>query len=327
MKQPRTIWLTLLLSAAVAVAATAIDIREWDVPWEDTRPRDPYLDGSGHVWFVGQTGDYIASLDPGSGKFNRYELEKDSGPHNLIVDKSGQVWFAGNRKGYIGRLDPKTRRITTFPMPDQAARDPHTLILDRRGDIWFTVQSGGFVGKLETGSGRVQLIKVETRGARPYGIVIDAKGRPWFNQFGTNRIGMIDPSAMTIREFMLPEGARGRRIAAAPDGGIWYVDYARGFLSRLDPETGKVREWQTPGGAGSLPYAMAIDHRNRIWFVETGPQPNRLIGFDPASQKFFTVREIPSGGSTVRHMIFHSPSRELWFGTDKNTVGRARIPS
>ena len=327
MKERHSILLILVLVAGAAAAAPVVDIREWNVPWEDTRPRDPYLDSRGRVWFVGQTGDYIASLDPRSGKFSRYELEKDAGPHNLIVGKNGLVWFAGNRKGYIGRLDPATRKITTFPMPDSAARDPHTLIFDGRGDIWFTVQSGGFVGKLETGSGRVQLIKVETRGARPYGIVIDGKGRPWFNQFGTNRIGMIDPVTMTIREYMLPEGARGRRIAATPDGGIWYVDYARGFLSRLDPGTGKVREWQTPGGSGSLPYAMAVDHRNRIWFVESGPQPNRLIGFDPGSQRFLAVQEIPSGGSTVRHMIFHPTSRELWFGTDKNTIGRARIPS
>jgi virginiamycin B lyase len=316
----------MMLMAAAVFAAVKVEIREWDVPWEDTRPRDPYLDGKGRVWFVGQTGDYIAALDPSSGKFERYELEQGAGPHNLIVDDAGQIWFAGNRKGYIGRLDPATRKIAKYPMSNAAAGDPHTLIFDRSGDIWFTVQAGGYVGKLDRDSGKVQLIKVETRGARPYGIVIDAKGRPWFNQFGTNRIGMIDPATMKLREYILPEGSRGRRIAAAADGGIWYADYARGFLSRLDPETGKVREWQTPGGKGSLPYAMAMDHRGRFWFVETGPQPNRLIGFDPKSEEFFAEEVIPSGGSTVRHMIFHAPSREIWFGTDKNTVARARIP-
>jgi virginiamycin B lyase len=317
----------LVLLAPAVFAAAKVEIREWDVPWEDTRPRDPYLDGKGRVWFVGQTGDYIAALNPASGKFERYELEQGAGPHNLIIDHGGQIWFAGNRQGYIGRLDPATRKIAKYPMSDAAAGDPHTLVFDGHGDIWFTVQSGGFVGKLDHESGKVQLIKVATRGARPYGIVVDGKGRPWFNQFGTNRIGMIDPATMMVREYMLPEGARGRRIAAAADGGIWYVDYARGFLSRLDPETGKVREWQTPGGKGSLPYAMAMDHRGRFWFVETGPQPNRLIGFDPESQEFFASEEIPSGGSNVRHMIFHAPSREIWFGTDKNTIARARIGS
>ena len=82
----------------------------------------------------------------------------------------------------------------------------------------------------------------------------------------------------------------------------------------------------TPGGAGSLPYAMASDDRGRVWFVETGPQPNRLIGFDPKPRRFFSITAIPSGGSTVRHMVFDPRARALWFGPDKNTIGRARVP-
>lgn len=103
------------------------------------------------------------------------------------------------------------------------------------------------------------------------------------------------------------------------------MDYARGFLSRFDPKSRKVEEWQTPGGPSSLPYALASDHRGRLWFVETGPQPNRLVGYDPKTRRFFSNTEIPSGGSTVRHMIFDPRKKELWFGTDKNTIGRAKV--
>lgn len=60
--------------------------------------------------------------------------------------------------------------------------------------------------------------------------------------------------------------------------------------------------------------------------LKSNGQPNRLVGFDPDTQKFFSVTEIKSGGGSVRHMFFHQASREIWFGTDKNTVGRARIP-
>ncbi len=87
-----------------------------------------------------------------------------------------------------------------------------------------------------------------------------------------------------------------------------------------------MRAWLTPGGTGSRPYAMAVDDRDRIWFVETGPQPNRFVGFDPATLEFFSVTEIDSGGGSVRHMFFHKPSRTIWFGTDANTIGRASVP-
>src|SRR6185436_2966913 len=94
----------LVALAAIAVVAAAppgaVDIREWPVPWEDTRPRDPAVDREGRVWFVGQTGDYIGRLDPQTGRFVRFELEKGAGPHNLIAGSGGEIWFAANRKGY-----------------------------------------------------------------------------------------------------------------------------------------------------------------------------------------------------------------------------------
>jgi virginiamycin B lyase len=32
-----------------------------------------------------------------------------------------------------------------------------------------------------------------------------------------------------------------------------------------------------------------------------------------------------SGGLTVRHMIYHAPTKSIWFGTDANTIGQARV--
>ncbi|MGH7751213.1 MAG: lyase, partial [Gemmatimonadales bacterium] len=46
-------------TSAAAAAQMAPTINEWTVPWTGTRPRDPYLDRQGRVWFVGQTGHYV----------------------------------------------------------------------------------------------------------------------------------------------------------------------------------------------------------------------------------------------------------------------------
>jgi virginiamycin B lyase len=130
-----------------------------------------------------------------------------------------------------------------------------------------------------------------------------------------------------LKEYTLPNpAARSRRIAITSDDRVWYVDYARGFLGRLDPASGRVSEWALPDGDQSLPYAMAADDQDRLWAVETGPQPNRLVGFDPHSAQVFSVTAIPSGAGTVRHMVFNKGSREIWFGTDHGTIGRARLP-
>jgi virginiamycin B lyase len=327
---------TLLLAAAVAVfAVPAVDdkppvIKEWPVPWGETRPRDPFLDPTtGRIWFCGQTGNYLAYLDPKTGEFKRFEFPngENVGPHNLIVDKQGVVWYAGNLAGHIGSLDPRTGTWKRYPMPDSMVRDPHTLIFDSKGEnIWFTAQGGNAIGKLTIATGNVQLIKVPTARARPYGIKIDSKGRPWVVLFGTNKLATVDPATMQLRTIDLPRAeSRPRRIEITSDDKIYYGDYATGYLGRYDPATGKFDEWPLPGGAESRPYGMATDGEDRVWVVETS-RPNRFVAFDTKTQKFSDPTPVPSGGGTVRHMYYDAKSKSIWFGTDANTIGQAVVP-
>jgi virginiamycin B lyase len=338
-----------LLSAALAAAAFAVpgaqasltgatthpfpdsgrapEITEWTVPWEKSRPRDPFVDAQGRVWFVGQGGNYVAYLDPATGTFKRFEIDAGTYPHNLVVDKSGAVWFTGNRNGRLVKLDPASGKLTTVPMPDQAVRDPHTMTFDTSGVAWFTAQQAGAVGRLDSKSGKIRLWRTGAD-SRPYGIVLDSRSRPWFDLFGTNAIGTIDPATMQLRRYPLPnDRARPRRIAITSDGTVWYGDYTRGYLGRLDPVSGAVEEFELPGGRASLPYAMTVDDRDRIWVAETGVRPNRLVAFDPRTRTFTDTVTIGGGTApnTVRHMVFHAPTRTIWFGTDLNTIGRATV--
>jgi virginiamycin B lyase len=323
---------TLLILAATAAGAAAqqpvpvtVEIEEWLVPYPDSRPRDPYVAPDGTVWFVGQRTHYVASFDPASAAFRRIDLEQGAGPHNLIVAGDGTLWYAGNTAAHIGRVDPVTGEITRFAMPD-GVRDPHTLVWGRDGEIWFTAQGAGYLGRFDTRTGETRVVKAPD-GSRPYGIVVDAAGRPWANLLGTNQLATLDPATFELRTIDLPRAdARTRRIEVTSDGDVWYVDWARGFLGRYAPAGGVVEEWALPGGPQSRPYAMAVDELDRIWVFETGARPNVLLGFDPAAGQFFARGTVPSGAGTVRHMVYHRPTRSLWFGTDTNYLGRARLP-
>ena len=304
-----------------------VEITEWPVPWEHTRPRDPFVDQHNRVWFVGQRGDYIGVLDPNTGRFKQYPLEPGTGPHNLIVDDQDQVWYAGNRAAHIGKLDPTTGHIIKHAMPDPAADDPHTLVFGKLHEIWFTVQGGNFTGNLRMDTGRIHLIPLPTSHARPYGIVVDRAYTPWFTEFGTNKLGTIDRDTHSVREVELPrKNARPRRLAITSDGAVWFVDYAEGYVGRLMPSSGKIEEWQAPGGDNARPYGMAADENERVWFVETGSFPNRLVGFDTREKIVLSITPIKSGGGSVRHMVYHKPTQTLWFGTDTNTIARVTLP-
>ncbi len=336
--------LGLALWALGAGAATVtVQIDEWEVPYhmeqngalsdsppsskqQETRPRDPMIDSQGRAWFCGQMGNYIAVFDPRSDDFTRFELSEGAHPHSLIVDADDNVWYSGNLDSHIGRLDPNTGKVRKFLTGDLGVTDPHTMIWDANGDMWFTAQHSAYIGKLTVKTGEVEVIKIQDRNARVYGIKLDSNNTPWVSLFGTNKIVNVDPNTMEITEFLLPEGARPRRLALTSDDIVWYTDYAQGRLGRLDPTTGKVREWDSPGGAIAIPYAIDVDDQDRLWYVESPLAKSHLVGFDSKTEEFVSVTPFESGGRNVRHMYYHQPTNSIWMGTDANTLARARLP-
>jgi virginiamycin B lyase len=108
------------------------------------------------------------------------------------------------------------------------------------------------------------------------------------------------------------------------DGRVWYADYGRGFIGLYDPAGQAFREWALPSGNKARPYGMASDGAN-VWVVETGVSPNQFVAFDTRVERFSSVTPIPSGGGSVRHMNYHAGN--VWFGTDRGTIGRAEVQS
>lgn len=320
------IFFLFLLLNATSNLALGVEIQEWKVPYENTRPRDPYVDTQGRVWFCGQGGGYLAYLKPETGEFKKYDLEAGVRPHNLIVDKANNVWFAANTKPFIGKLDPASGNVKRYPMPASTDTDPHTLVFDSHGDIWFTAQWSNYIGKLDTKTGEVKLVHIPIAGARPYGIKIDSDDQPWVILFGSNKIVGVNSQTMTLTLFNIPrKEARPRRLEITQDNNIWYVDYANGKLGRFEPKTREFKEWTLPGGDHARPYGTAKDDNDNLWIAEGG-SPNKLVGFNPKTEKFIDNTDIPNSQGAVRHMYFHPPSREIWFGEDSNFIARAKVP-
>jgi virginiamycin B lyase len=321
-------WIASLLIGFAPAVSAAVEIQEWSVPWENTRPRDPSVGSDGRVWFVGQTGNYLAVFDPDTEAFTRFDLPEDTRPHTVVVDAEGQPWVAGNGNGTILRYGPDGALRETYAVPVQAGiatRDPHTFAFDGRGGLWFTMQQGNAIGHLDIASGAIRQVIVPTAQARPYGIVATPGGDAWAVLFGVGKLARVTRAELQLTEVTLPrELARPRRLGLDAEGGVWYVDFAQGFLGRHDPVATTTREWRMPS-TPSLPYAMATDAKGRPWMFETGPRPNVLLRFDPASESFVDSTPVPGGADTVRHMEFDAKRNSLWFGTDRGTLGQARL--
>jgi virginiamycin B lyase len=284
------------------VSELKVTIMEWAVPTKGAHPHDPAVGADGALWFTEQMTNKIGRLDPKSGAFKEYALKvEDSGPHGLVADREGNIWFTGNFKGYIGKLDPHTGAVTEYKIPDPKGEDPHTAVFDAYGILWFTFQVANMVGRLDPRTGKIDLKKVPTADSHPYGIAINSKGIPIFCEFATNKMAKIDPQTMDITEYMLPEGARPRRMAIDSNDRVYFTDFSEGHLGRLDMTSGAVKMWNSPGGAKSAPYGIAITGDGMVWYSESGVKPNTIIQFDPKTETFARAN-IPSGGGTVRNM-------------------------
>lgn len=309
-------WLVSMVRADVTVL-----IQEWDLPTQNSHPHDPAVAPDGSLWYTAQFANLLGRLDEKSGEIEEFPLDiADSGPHGLIADSQGSMWFTANSRGYIGKLDPSTGEITPYFMPNASARDPHTPIFDQNGTLWFTVQNGNFVGKLDPLSGQITLRQPPTPNAQPYGIAISSEGVPFFCEFGTNKIGRIDPDSLDISEYLVTPGARPRRLTITPDGLIYYTDFARGVLGRLDPSSELTQEWPSPGGDRSQPYGITSTADGIVWYSESGIQPNTLVRFDPTTESFQSW-PIPSGGGVIRHMVATPDGRLYLACSGVNKVG------
>ena len=301
-------------------------IEEWTVPWQDTRPRDPYTADGDTIWFVGQRDDYLGRFDVATQEFERIEMPGGAGPHNVVTDADGAPWYAGNRDAHISRYDAEAGTFDRIDMPDGHPRDPHTMIFDDDGDLWFNSQGANTISVLRMADRSVHTLEVPTPDARPYATRIAPDGTVWVVLLGTNKLASVDPETMALTEHVMPrEDARPRRLDVTADGRVWYVDFAEGHLGVYDPASDSFREWQSPSGADSRPYAMVTDDNGMAWYVETGPSPNLFIGFDMRQERFVSSTPVPSGGGVVRHMDYYAPDGVVWFGADTNTIGRALV--
>lgn len=303
-------------------------INEWKVPWENSRPRDPYVAPDGNIWFVGQRTHYVAEFDPETQEFRKIDLENGAGPHTVVVNAQGSPWYTGNTANHLGEVNPKTGEITKYMMPeDMSARDPHTIAINKNGDFWFANQGANSIAFFDMNSKEEIIIPVPTQRSRPYGIVMDVDMvTPWVVLFGSHKLATVDPDSKELTEIDLPnEASRPRRLEQTSDGMIWYGDYSRGYIGSYNPGTAEFDEWKLPSGEKSRPYAVTVDDKDRVWLVETGVSPNMFVGFDTNLKEFVSSTEIPSGGGSVRHMVFEPKTNSIWFGTDTNYLGQARL--
>jgi virginiamycin B lyase len=184
--------------------STQVAFKEWMTPKLGQRSRDPVEAPDGLIWWAGQWGNVIGSIDPKTGAMKEYPLPANAMPHTVVIDGKGNVWYTGNKNATLGYFDPKTGKITEYKMPDPNAKDPHTLIFDRKGIAWFTLQNSNMIGRLDPATGDTKLVTLKTPNTKPYGIKEDADGALWVACNGAPCLVKVNPATMELTGILTP---------------------------------------------------------------------------------------------------------------------------
>jgi virginiamycin B lyase len=116
--------------------------------------------------------------------------------------------------------------------------------------------------------------------AFPSDMAMDARGRVWFTDRLTHRIGRFDPrtSAFTSYPTPTPKSAP-YGMVVGPDSALWFAESRAGRLGRIDPADGGITEVVLPGVGGG-PQLLARSGP-RLWFTV---RDGRSWGwYDPSS--------------------------------------------
>jgi virginiamycin B lyase len=298
----------------VVDGAVEIEITEWVVPTLGQRSRDPIEAPDGSIWWTGMWASLAGRLDPATGKMEEFHLPRDARPHSILPDEDGNIWYTGNSNATIGMLDPRTGLVTEYATE---ARDPHSAVFHPNGNLYFTAQGAAKLGRLNPATGEVTEIDTEPR---PYGIQVAGDGTVWVAYNGTNKLGALDPDAMQVRYYEVPDTrTRIRRLALDSEGIVWFVNSTLGKIGRLDPATGDIQQWDSPSGPESHPYAIAVID-DVVWYNESGMRPDALVRFNPRSETFQSWA-IPSGVGIVRNVWVTEDDNLLIHQSSSNQVG------
>jgi len=159
---------------------------------------DIKTDSHGKVWLGIYNLGWIVNIDPVTGQTKEYRPPISS-IRGMFVDSHDNVWFSAYNSHKFGKLDPKTGAFKLY-QPPTASASPYGIVEDmRNGNLWFADLNGNHMTRFDPKTEQFTEYPIPTRNASSRFIGIDPKGRVWFTEFFTGKIGMVDPGDEQVK--------------------------------------------------------------------------------------------------------------------------------
>lgn len=197
---------------------------------------------------------------------------------------------------------------------------------------------------VKPGAPKIEEYTIPTAYTVPYGLAVDGEDRVWFTQMAGNQLAVFDPATGELKEYRIPStkglpesdwefdpksgktpddviniysvGGPGN-ISIDGDGMVWFVMQLGNSIVRFDPGKEEFTEFLIPTES-SLPYDIAADSKNRVWFVEKNS--GKFGYLDITGERMV---EIELGGGVNPMGIAVDANGHVWLSlVGSNVIGR-----
>jgi virginiamycin B lyase len=114
------------------------------------------------------------------------------------------------------------------------------------------------------------------RETQPHDVIVDADGRAWYSDFGSQFVGILDPKSGAVKEIPIPvlkseEPKGGLDLEFDPDGNIWLSMMYQASIARIDRKTNEVavyefpKDWQSPSTQASMVSPAHMNADGKVW--------------------------------------------------------------
>jgi len=166
---------------------------------------------------------------------------------------------------------------------------------------------------------------------QPHDVILDSDGMAWYDSFGEEILGKLDPKTGKTTEYPMPLVKPGSPVGSLglrsdEDGNLWVGMMYQGAVAKFDKQTEKFQTWSLPPEDNKdytqinqiAPAHSKVD--GKVWVHDAGTYTLRQL--DLKTGKFVVYQPFPEPSPNIYDVISDSQNNAYFtvFGADK--IGR-----
>jgi virginiamycin B lyase len=209
------------LNAIVRVDPTTRGVKTWPLPKGGANANLNTLafDGSGRVWFTGQSGIY-GRLDPKSGEMRVWDAPKGVGPYGITATPDGAIYYVSLAGSFLGKPDLDTGETTVIE-PKTPEAGTRRIWSDAKGRLWVSEWNAGNLSVYDPLSRSWEVYKLPGSVPHAYAVYVDDKDQVWVSDFAANAILKFDPGTKSFAGFPSDRQDAAVRQLNGRQGEVW----------------------------------------------------------------------------------------------------------